>query len=341
MKVFSLARLDWKTYIELNPDLKSAGILSRTKALEHWYNHGQKEGRIMFKKVLFHPFVDSQPICFDWVTYIDYYPDLRYSGVDNRYKAIIHWMSEGKNEGRILFQKRPLHQILMIGKRILSNFCFRKKILLITNSLELEGAPLSLLLLAKGLKDRGWHVEIGSYFDGPLKEMIKLSDIRLNMLNSDISTRLLFKCFDMIYLNTIVNYRLLDLGKQANKKLVWCIRESEKEKYLSDYKKDNVSLGKYFAIPTKVIFVSNETRKAYSELYPDKFTTIHNGIDIKEISRYKTSHSKDILRKRYKLDNDSLIITNVGTLTGRKGQENIVKAAAQMIDFIMKNKIQI
>jgi len=36
---------DWKTYINNYEDLKKAGINTKEKALQHWNNHGKKEGR--------------------------------------------------------------------------------------------------------------------------------------------------------------------------------------------------------------------------------------------------------------------------------------------------------
>jgi len=37
---------------------------------------------------------------FDWKTYIENYEDLRRAGIDNKKKALIHWIKYGKNEGR-------------------------------------------------------------------------------------------------------------------------------------------------------------------------------------------------------------------------------------------------
>ena len=41
---------DWETYINNYIDLKKAGINTREKALQHWNNHGKKEGRT-YKKI--------------------------------------------------------------------------------------------------------------------------------------------------------------------------------------------------------------------------------------------------------------------------------------------------
>jgi hypothetical protein len=38
-------RFDWKTYLEINNDLKNNGIKTREKAYFHWINHGIKEER--------------------------------------------------------------------------------------------------------------------------------------------------------------------------------------------------------------------------------------------------------------------------------------------------------
>ena len=72
----SINSFDWNVYLELNRDLKEAGINTREDAYFHWINHGIKEGRL-YK--------------FDWCTYINSYGLLSKS-IDTKIKAINHWL---------------------------------------------------------------------------------------------------------------------------------------------------------------------------------------------------------------------------------------------------------
>ena len=71
---------DWEIYIELNKDLKN--ITSKEESFRHWKNHGIQEGRICK---------------FDWCTYIKNY-NLISQGIDNKIKAIQHWIDNGRPE---------------------------------------------------------------------------------------------------------------------------------------------------------------------------------------------------------------------------------------------------
>ena len=75
-----------KEYLTNYPDLIAAGIDTHEKALNHWINHGQAEGRTYFK--------------FEWEQYLANYPDLRGSGINTPEKAVEHWFNHGIHEGR-------------------------------------------------------------------------------------------------------------------------------------------------------------------------------------------------------------------------------------------------
>ena len=75
-----------KEYLLNYPDLTNAGIDTHEKALNHWINHGQAEGRTYFK--------------FEWEQYLANYPDLRASGINTPENAVEHWFNLGHQECR-------------------------------------------------------------------------------------------------------------------------------------------------------------------------------------------------------------------------------------------------
>ena len=78
----------WEQYLSNYPDLTAAGINNSEKALNHWINHGQAEGRTYI------------PLKFNWEQYLLNYPDLTAAGIDNSEKALNHFVNHGIHEGR-------------------------------------------------------------------------------------------------------------------------------------------------------------------------------------------------------------------------------------------------
>ncbi len=71
---------DYKTYLDLNPDLKEANLLNKQDAWTHWITYGKDEGRLK---------------SFDWILYIKKF-NLDSINIHNKEKAIKHWLDNGK-----------------------------------------------------------------------------------------------------------------------------------------------------------------------------------------------------------------------------------------------------
>jgi hypothetical protein len=81
---------DWQYYLDKYPDLRLNGITTKQQSLQHWIEHGKKEGRISIRT----------PALFDWQYYLDKYPDLRLNGITTKQQSLEHWIEHGKKEGR-------------------------------------------------------------------------------------------------------------------------------------------------------------------------------------------------------------------------------------------------
>jgi hypothetical protein len=79
---------DWEIYLLMNPDLKSAGIVTERDATKHWYTHGKIQGR---------KYCDFN---FDWEIYLLLYDDLRNAGLITKRQAYEHWINAGVKENR-------------------------------------------------------------------------------------------------------------------------------------------------------------------------------------------------------------------------------------------------
>ena len=77
---------NWKEYLILNPDLKA--YTTERQVVAHWNAHGQKEGRKWSLPVDQHE------------KYLEKYPDLKRNGVNTKEKALTHFLTNGRREGR-------------------------------------------------------------------------------------------------------------------------------------------------------------------------------------------------------------------------------------------------
>lgn len=80
----------WRAYVGNYPDLRSSGIDTEEKALEHWESFGAREGRSP----------NNDEFIFDWMTYVNNYDDLRAAGITTEKAARAHWVTFGLPEGR-------------------------------------------------------------------------------------------------------------------------------------------------------------------------------------------------------------------------------------------------
>ena len=104
------------------------------------------------------------------------------------------------------------------------------KVLLVTNNLNLEGAPTMLLRIANILLKNGYSVSYLSFRDGYYKETItklniplKIIEEDLNNLQSDLDD--FFNEFDLIICNTVVTCKIVSRFNNT-KPIIWYIREN-------------------------------------------------------------------------------------------------------------------
>lgn len=211
-----------------------------------------------------------------------------------------------------------------------------KKLLLVTHKLELEGAPLSLFYLARGLKSLGYNITILAPYDGPVHQKYQDEKIKVEIKpifwdEPNLAVKF-FEGFDLVYLNTIEGYIFIEPVKKTKSRIIWCIREIGK-KYRRKEIKD-----KFFEMADVVVFNSHATKKYYSDLnHKNNFVTIHNGVDIESIERFVSENNKKTLREKYGFLENDTIITIIGTVNRKKGQHIFAKAAVKLLKSFNSN----
>lgn len=187
------------------------------------------------------------------------------------------------------------------------------RILFCSNEMRLTGAPLILLDIVRGLKARG-TVEPAVYCqtDGPLGAKFEEAGV-------PVVQHIDWKKTDLLYLNTVINYKLIRTAAEKNVPSVWAIHESKPELHYPD-QKDLIDLLKCLRTPRKVIFQSHCTATAYGRWAPGRnFAVVPGAVAV------PPGPTRDEARAKLGLTNELCVLT-VGTIERRKGQEDIAAA---------------
>ena len=88
---------NWILYSKYYSDLHI--IKNRTEGYEHWNNFGINEERIYFNEI------ENKVEKFDWMNYLDKYPELRTQDINDKEQVLNHWKNNITNEDIILFNE--------------------------------------------------------------------------------------------------------------------------------------------------------------------------------------------------------------------------------------------
>lgn len=187
------------------------------------------------------------------------------------------------------------------------------RVLFCSNEMRLTGAPLILFDIVKGLKEKG-VVDPTVYCtaDGPLTA-------RFEAIGVPVIKYADWKNADLLYLNTIINYKLIQHAAAKNIPSIWAIHESQPNLHYPE-QKQMIDLLKCLQVPKKVVFQSHTTATAYGKYAPGtNFTVIPGAVDV------PAGPTRDEARASLGLT-DELAVLTVGTIETRKGQEDIAAA---------------
>lgn len=344
---------DVRYYLESNKDLKKHFKKDYKKAIKHWLEYGIDEGRPGSKE-------------FNVIIYSSNYPDVKKAFGNDFRKITNHWVEYGIKEARIGnsnldgTKSKVLDEVQTVAMDGVNQTLITENsartdnfpvIIYESHNLNLQGAPNSLFEIASGIKKkRKLRPIVMSSSDGPLSVMYDKARIPFvahatsqRRLNASEGAEKVIKSLAKIYrkseakllhANTLQNFHTILAAHEAGIPSVWNIRESEDPATYFDYLSPELKKIAYssFEKASVVVFVAEATRKIWLPLIEDKVysKTITNGVNFDRLHNLTYGTSRAQVRKSLGFNESDMVIYNVGTVSSRKGQKDIVDALKRL-----------
>lgn len=216
--------------------------------------------------------------------------------------------------------KTHLNTNLEINIEDIKEDSVNKRILVYTHELSLTGAPVVLIQAVKILKQANYDILVLSPVDGPLKQQYldeKISVIIDPILYDSENWLLLASDFDMIFANTVVLYKSIELLNNLDIPVLWWIHDSR-----FGYK-DWLR----FVLPNKlsdnihIYAVSSYAKQVMLDYRPQYHIDILP-YGLPDTQNYSPEQNIDA----FYFPKDKVIFANIGQIMWRKGQDVLIHA---------------
>jgi glycosyltransferase involved in cell wall biosynthesis len=226
------------------------------------------------------------------------------------------------------------------------------RVVLVTHNLNpFEGAPLSLFALARGLSEVGYDLLIVAREDGAQRAAyeaegmpVEIADPVLGIDAADAYPEYQRRVHRLagwvkasgaraVFGNTLRSFWAVSLARAADLPSVWCVRESvDWRTYFRDLPPPVAREAvESLRAADRLVFVADATRRLFAPFEdPRRVHTIHNGVDVATIDVFKRAWSKSRVRAAHGVDDAARVVTVVGTTCERKGQLDLLRAAATL-----------
>lgn len=213
-------------------------------------------------------------------------------------------------------------------------------LLMISSSLQRDGAPMSHLELATALKSRGWKIRCAAPADGPLAEAYIRCGVDVETwpeLAVDsavpqwyersiekLAARLAAGRPNAIFASTVDMFPAIDAARVVGVESVWNIRESEpwRERLADRHPQVAARALACFSYPTSVIFAARAAARSWAAFVdPSCARVIFNAY----------SGDAPPIATRGDVENDQILeILTIGRICERKGQIDLPAALARL-----------
>ena len=217
-------------------------------------------------------------------------------------------------------------------------------------NLNWEGAPYSQLELTLGLKRNGF-IEPVVYApqDGPLRAAYEKAGIVVHVFDHPIAGVLDETAYDraldnfgefirrigveLVYGNTLQTFYAIDAAHRIGLPTLWNPRESEPWQTYFNFLPPPLAARalRCFEYPYRVIFVADATRRVWEPLDSrNNFSVIHNGLDLGRLYSEAERYPRVQARLNLDINPDEIAVLLPGTVCERKGQQDLLRAIAQL-----------
>jgi lipopolysaccharide transport system ATP-binding protein len=226
-----------------------------------------------------------------------------------------------------------------------------RRVLFVTHTLNLEGAPRSLFEMANGLPRDEFEIDVVSPVEGPLGAEWTEAGFDLRILpvevrvggrdDYDAMIRRLAALVstarpEMIVANTLETFWAIHTARELGIAAIWIVRESEDPATyfhsrlpprIAERGEDALS------VSDRVVFVAEATRALFrSKLSSGQSVTIPNGLDLKKLDEVSGSAAAKAIRTKSQAGPRLPLLLCVGTPCPRKGQLELLDALARLQD---------
>lgn len=210
--------------------------------------------------------------------------------------------------------------------KLKSRFSGKRKILFLSHNARLEGAPISLLELAKNLPKEKYEMIFVLPQSGPIKAMLDEAKIRTEVLGGIGAFRrwrlqrvIEQEGIDVVHVNTVAGGWGIEASKKSGAKVVWHVREDMR--YMR-----GAPVRKYLDKADIVIAISNWVKRSLG-FDSEKVRVVWNAVDLRAFSQNVSGRE---IRREFGLGDDEVLVGQVGAISERKGAD-IFALAAKMV----------
>jgi glycosyltransferase involved in cell wall biosynthesis len=221
------------------------------------------------------------------------------------------------------------------------------RITLVSHNLNLEGAPLFLLDLARHLAEGGATLTVVSASDGVLRERFAACGARIVILDpgpvfraggaaeardalAALGPAFDFGAADLVIANTFTTFWAVQAAQAAGRPVLYYVHESTT---LAAFYGETLSPAvlalaeEALAAANTVTFTSEATRRYHDRPErPIRAVLTPGWVDVRRIDAWRATNPTEALRLHFGVKSGELLVTNVGTVCDRKGQIGFVRA---------------
>jgi glycosyltransferase involved in cell wall biosynthesis len=224
---------------------------------------------------------------------------------------------------------------------------FPRRVLLVTHNLNYEGAPLFLLDYAQALHAAGAQVTVLSPAEGPLRERFAAAGATVQVVDvaaifaapdatavaaglADLGKAWDFSAADLVVANTFTTFWAVHAAQARGVRVLMYVHESTTPAaFYGDRVSPAVvaSATDAFRVADAVSFTTAATRDYHVDYGdPARYVVTPGWIDVARLDAWLAAHPREGLRERFKLAPGELLVTNIATISDRKGQHTFVRA---------------